>query len=169
MCSGDNAAVMGARPDMISTSNDDDLTAVEHRLAAAVGSTAWGAALGVGSFLTVEFGPERAVQDPKQRCHGAFHLWVYCSAWRIETATAIIASSEDPRERLEATVRHLDGRTLSGIRIERPSLSASFTFDDGTVLRTFSIFSEEYEHWMFYLPGGSVFTAGPGSSTAWGP
>lgn len=150
------------------SSSDNDLASVESRLAAAYGRTAWGTALGVGSFLTVELGEQQAAPTPQEKTHGEFHLWVYCSAWRIETAQEIIASSEDPREALEAAVRHLDGRSLSEIRIERPSLSTVFSFSGGTVLRTFSIFSKDYEHWMFYLPDGSVFTAGPGSTWSWG-
>jgi hypothetical protein len=43
-----------------------------------------------------------------------------------------------------------------------------FEFGEGAALRTFSIFSKEYEHWMFYLPDGTVFTAGPGATWSWG-
>jgi len=156
------------------TTNDNDLAAVESAFAGAYGQPAWGTALGVGSFLTVEFGQPRpaAGASPDQQGrqarqanpHGEYHLWVYCSAWRIESPQEIIASSEDPREQLASAVRHLDGKVLTRITIERPSLSATFDFEDGTVLRTFAIFSKEYEHWMFYLPDGRVFTAGPGST-----
>jgi hypothetical protein len=80
----------------------------------------------------------------------------------------IVASSEDPRERLQGAVRYLDGRELSLVRMEQPSLSAAFYFDDGIVLRTFSIYSADHEHWMLYLPDGNVFTAGPGTSWSLG-
>ncbi|WP_117214663.1 hypothetical protein [Allorhizocola rhizosphaerae] len=142
------------------------LADVQAKLALATGKVAWGTALGVGSFLTVEFG-ER-VEQAKGKVHGEFHLWVYCSAWRIETPAEIVASSEDPREFLEPTVRSLDGRTLSDIQLDMPSLSSTFAFSDGTRLRTFSIFSKDFDHWMFYLPGGEVFTAGPGSTWSLG-
>jgi hypothetical protein len=144
--------------------NEADIAHVQSRLSAAVGEQAWGTALGVGSFLTVEFGAEK----PDKRGHGEYHLWVYCSAWRIETQTAIIASSEDPRDALQTAISHLDGRTLVGVQLEAPSTAATFEFSDGTVLRTFPIFSKDYEHWMFYLPDGSVFTAGPGTEGSWG-
>lgn len=78
-----------------------------------------------------------------------------------------MAASEDPRERLRSAVRHLDGRAIERITIERPSLSATFRFTDDTVLRTFSVFSECYEHWIFFLPNSTVFTAGPGSTWSW--
>jgi hypothetical protein len=145
------------------SARDDELAAVETMIAAVCGKAAWGTALGVGCFVTVEFGGQRPTRDPKRR-HGEFRLWVYCSAWRIENPREIIASSEDPREQLKTAVKHLDGRTISRITVERPSLSAAFEFADGTMLRTFSIFSKDYEHWIFYLPNGEVFTAGPGSN-----
>jgi hypothetical protein len=102
--------------------SDNDLAGVEPRLAAAYGRAAWGTALGVGRFLTVEFGAQRAEPDPGRRVHGEFHLWVYCSAWRIDTPRDIVTASEDPREHLETAVPYLDGRTLSAIRIQPPSL-----------------------------------------------
>src|SRR5215211_7238300 len=111
------------------------LAEVEAKLALATGKTAWAATLGVGSFLTVEFG-ERVEQE-KGKVHGEFHLWIYCSAWRIETPSQIVASSEDPREVLEPIVSYLDGRTLSSIQLDLPSMSSTFVFSDGTRLRTF--------------------------------
>ncbi|MEO3930482.1 hypothetical protein ABGB07_42540 [Micromonosporaceae bacterium B7E4] len=141
------------------------LADVQARLSAAVGRTAWGTALGIGSFLTVEFGDR--IERPQGKAHGEFHLWVYQSAWRIEMQGAVLASSEDPREALEESVRYLDGRALTAIAIEAPSLSATFSFTDGLVLRTFSVFTADVDHWMFYLPGGDVFTAGPGPTWIW--
>jgi hypothetical protein len=140
------------------------LADVQARLGAAVGRTAWGTALGAGSFLTVEFG-DRVEQPGK--AHGEFHLWVYQSAWRIEMPGAVLASSEDPREALEQSVRYLDGRALTAIAIEAPSMSATFSFTDGLVLRTFSVYTADADHWMFYLPSGDVFTAGPGPAGSW--
>lgn len=142
------------------------LAEVEAKLALATGKTAWGTTLGVGSFLTVEFGDR--VEQEKGKVHGEFHLWVYCSAWRIETSSQIVASSEDPREVLEPVVSYLDGRTLSSIQLDLPSMSSTFAFSDDMRLRTFSIFSKDFDHWMFYLPGGEVFTAGPGSTWSLG-
>lgn len=129
----------------------------------ALGQAVWGTTLGVGSFLTFELGSRREPDTSGQgRPHGEFHVWVYCSAWRIETTDTVVASSEDDRDVLVEAVRHLDGRTLTAIDVEQPSLSAAFRFSDGTTLRTFSIFSDGYEHWMLYLPDGRVVTAGPG-------
>ncbi len=145
--------------------NQNSLMGVKARLATAIGQTVWGAALGVGSFVTLEFG--RSVEDSRGKVHGEFHLWIYCTAWRIESMEKVIASSEDAREELQTLVPQLNGKLLSGIDIDPISLSAIFSFVDGTALRTFSVFSKEYEHWMFYLPDDQVFSAGPGASWSW--
>ncbi|MFZ1410827.1 MAG: hypothetical protein WAS07_05190 [Micropruina sp.] len=136
-------------------------------LALANGNPTWGTALGVGSFLTLEIGkvepprrPGPGIGDDKP--HGDLHVWVYCSAWRIQTPDAVLASSEDDRELLAKAVLVLDGKRLTAVRIASPSLAASFTFDDGTTLEVFPIFTDGYEHWMIYLPDGDVITAGPG-------
>lgn len=91
------------------------------------------------------------------------HVWVSCSAWRIERPGAVLASSEDDRDSLEAAVRVLDGKGLTDARVGSPSLSLTLTFEDGTTLRTSSVFTDGYEHWMLYLPQGNVVTAGPGT------
>ena len=37
-------------------------------------------------------------------------------------------------------------------------------FSEQVILRLFSIYSEEYEHWMLYTPDANVLCVGPGSS-----
>jgi hypothetical protein len=141
------------------------LDEVKARFATAIGKAAWGTAMGEGSFLTVEIGD--AVEQVGRKMHGEFHLWIYCSAWRIETPLEVLASSEDDRDTLKSRVGLLDGRSLDGIEIEQPSLSATFRFSGDVRLRTFSIFTHDVEHWLFYLPDGAVFTAGPSSRWSW--
>lgn len=133
------------------------------------GAAIWGTTLGVGSFLTFEMGNALPAGRPRagdgeDKRHGDVHVWVYCSAWRLETKDAVLASSEDDRDRLATGVLALDGKLLTRLEIAEPSLAATFTFSDDTVLEVFPIFTDGYEHWMIYLPDGDVITAGPGSA-----
>jgi len=137
---------------------DDPLAQIDAKLAAAVGEVVRGCALGADGVLTVKFGEQ-----------GAFRLMIHQSAWRIETGTTVIASSQDDRASSEPLVRQLDGRTLTGIVVELPSLSATFAFSDSLRLKTFSVFTQEAEHWMLHLPDGETFTAGPGTQWTSGP
>ena len=76
---------------------EDDLAAVEEAVAQMYGKRAWGTALGFGSFLTVEFGAPEAAPDPGGPVHGEFHLWVYCTAWRIENGCGSSGGRAGPR------------------------------------------------------------------------
>ncbi len=146
-------------------------TEVSNRLAGLVGLRAWGAALGIGSFLTLEFGDPlptlpsaRTANRKSPRQHGAWHLWLYCCAWRIDEPAGIVAASEDARDGLLAAVGRLDGATVVAVNIDSQGCALQIEFDAGLTLTTFAIFSTEYEHWFAYLPDGMVVTAGPGFS-----
>lgn len=143
-----------------------DLQQIETLIAPLLQQPAWGVRLGVGSFVTVEFG---APVVREGRPHGEWHLWVYCCAWRLETPTAVLAGSEDERPKLEEAVKNLEGRTLLSVELMAPSLQATLLFDTGLRLHLLPVTSEEYEHWLLYLPDGNVLVIGPGSSWACEP
>ncbi len=128
-----------------------------------VGQTAWGPKLGIGSFLTVEFGARRAATEPSGVDHGEFHLWAYCAAWRLDSGDAMVVASEDERDTIKARVPQLDGRAVEGAVVS-DTLEFVVSFDGGLRLSVFPIFSEGFEHWILFLPTGDVYTAGPGST-----
>lgn len=83
-----------------------------------IGEVAWGSALGVGSSCTIEFGIAlRVVGASHKRFHGARHLWVYCSAWRIEEAKTIC--SEDRRRKSAVSIPRLDTHKVTDIALGR--------------------------------------------------
>lgn len=148
--------------------NTDDLVLAHERLNGACGLPAWGAIHSVGSMISLEFGAQR----PDDPSHGAYTLFVYQAAWRWETADRILLSSEDPARVLRDAVSRMNQLTLTAVRVETPSLSARFDFDDGSRLRTFTIHTsaeDGMEHWMMFLPDDQVFAAGPGGEWSLGP
>lgn len=145
------------------TVTESDLREIENKVSSLLGQKAWGTELGVGSFVTIEFGSERAAAEAGERPHGEWHLWVYCCAWRLETEDEVVAASEDPREKLQTAVQRLNDHVLQAVKVERPALETTFTFEGGLTLRLFPIFSENFEHWMLYDPNGFVLTVGPGT------
>lgn len=140
-----------------------DLQEIHAKIAPVLDTPAWGVKLGVGSFITIEFGPSRTREGAKH-AHGEWHLWVYYCAWRLDQENDVLAASEDPRPTMEAAVRRLEGQALRSVEVSAPALETTFRFSDGLVLRLFPIYSQEYEHWMFYTPDGHVLTIGPGTS-----
>ncbi|NET59734.1 MAG: hypothetical protein F6K47_27370 [Symploca sp. SIO2E6] len=141
-----------------------DIRQVQTMVDTIVSHKAWGASLGVGSFITLEFGNPLPSNGEHQQTHGEWHLWIYCCAWRIEEGNEVLASSEDPRAKIELAVRRLEGLALNSIQLMPPAWDTVFNFDEEVFLRSFSIYSEESEHWMLYMPNGKVLSVGPGSS-----
>jgi hypothetical protein len=139
---------------------EEDIQGVLACILPALGSCAWGTALGHGSFLTIEFGapvPEGA----GRKLHGNFHLWVSYAAWRIEDNLAVWVASEDPREKAAEVVKRLDGRSLVSVTLAGPSSDATFEFEGGVRLRVFCDRTEEGEQWSFFFPPGQVVVVGP--------
>jgi hypothetical protein len=130
-----------------------------------VGQAAWGVALGEGSFVTIEFGEVVSPESSAEKAHGTWHLWVYCCAWRLETQDDVLAYSEDDRGRLAEVVKSLEGQVLEGMAIDFPGGDTVLRFSGGLVLRLMPIYAEDYEHWILYMPEGSL-VFGPG--TRWG-
>ncbi len=128
-----------------------------------LGQKAWGISLGVGSFLTLEFGQILLSSDKHQRIHGEWHLWIYNCAWRLEEGDKVLAASEDERGKIEQAIQHLEGLVLQSVDLLPPVWDTVFTFEHQVILRLFSIHSEGYEHWMLYTPDGNVLSLGPGS------
>jgi len=148
---------------MIGVSNDPGPRSVEYTdrsqlrelVRSMVGRPAWSPALGIGSYLTLEVGARAGT-------HGEYHVWLYCTAWRLDRGTELLCGSEDERGEMTKAIAVLDGRTVATAEVS-DGLDLTLGFDDGTVLRAFPIFSRGYEHWMVFAPNGYVYTAGPGS------
>ncbi|MCL2848582.1 MAG: hypothetical protein FWE61_00885 [Micrococcales bacterium] len=126
----------------------------------------WGSKLGLGSSLRLNFG-QAHMGDPRfGQWYGAWHLWIYFAAWRIETPGSVLGACEDSREEMERAIVSLDGKVLSECDVDIPSLSPTFHFSDGTRLRTFTHYNMEGggEQWMLFRRDGMVRVVGPGYS-----
>jgi hypothetical protein len=141
---------------------------VQAKINPLLGQKAWGVSLGLGSFLTLEFGEPLPTDDKHPKVHGEWHLWLYNCAWRLEEKDEILTASEDDQDKLEIAIRRLENLTLTSVDLVFPALDAIFIFEHQVVLRLFAIHSEEYEHWLLYIPDGNVLTVGPGNCWSYG-
>jgi hypothetical protein len=143
-----------------------DIHVIEEKLKPLLGKKAWGVALGVGSFITLEFGRPLAPYATKQGrevIHGEWHLWVYDCAWRLETADGVLVASEDDRNEIEEAIKSLEGAALKLVELFPPALDTLLKFDNGLTLRLFPIYSNDADHWMLFTPEKKVLTIGPGT------
>ncbi|MGH2480985.1 MAG: hypothetical protein ACRDHW_15125 [Ktedonobacteraceae bacterium] len=151
-----------------------DIAEIQAKLQGVVGQKAWGVAHGVGSFVTIEFGQPLPPENPKGKSHGEWHLWVYGGAWRLEKGEHVIVASEDDQTKIEAEIKYLEGCVLQSFEVMTPALDALLTFEQESVLRIFSIYSEEtddrgMESWMLFTPdAGNVITVHPGGRWSYG-
>lgn len=129
-----------------------------------LGKRAWGAKLGMGSFITAELGEILPPTRKWRREHGEWHLWITYAAWRLERGSDILAACEDPRPKSQAAVESLNGLTLVSVDMLSPALDTLFVFDSDVRLRLFPVYSEGYEHWQLFTPDGNVLILGPGTS-----
>lgn len=139
-----------------------------------LGMPCWGVKRGQGSFLTLEFGaPSVSVREPitsesgsaKVRralarrhvvVHGAWHLWIYCCEWRVESGGRTVGDSSAWR-RIDAAARVLDGQKLIGITLAPRGARTKFVFDLGAVLET-RPYDRTSEQWSLYTPTGRVIS-----------
>jgi hypothetical protein len=141
-----------------------DLYEIQATVAPLLRHKAWNVSLGVGSFITLEFGEPLPLGEQDKRIHGEWHLWVYMCAWRLEKNNEFIAGCEDPRDQLIEDVKLMEGLAIKSIEILAPACDTIIHFEDEVILRLFSIYSKENEHWMLFAPDGNVLVMGPGTS-----
>lgn len=140
---------------------EKDILDIQSIIRPLLGKKAWGVSLGVGSFITLEFGTLHPTNRSPKRPRGEWHLWVTHCAWRLEDESEVVAGSEDPRSNLKQAVQRINGLALRSVTITAPALETTLAFD-GVFLHLFPIYSAEFEHWLLFDPGGKVLRIGPG-------
>jgi len=126
------------------------------------GHRPWRVRLGVGSFLTFEFGPKLRVNGHE---HGSWHLWIYLSDWTLTHAGREVVSSESDRRAISIAVRRLEEAEFSGIDFKRRTSRTAFSFGDFRLLVTPADYIDEPNqddhYWLFFMPEHRVMAVGP--------
>jgi hypothetical protein len=147
-----------------------------------IGLPSWSVMKGRGSFVTMEFGdPELTIGEERPHrlnidgvdprtvmkrhtvVHGAWHLFIYCCLWRLETDGVEIAHCELDDVTIARALGILNGQALTSVEVDPRTGGSKFTFDLGGVLFTHpapagSYDDEPVEQWMLYQPSGTVLT-----------
>lgn len=125
-----------------------------------LGREAWSVKLGIGSFLTMEFGNPISISANDKR--GEWYLWIYCAGWYLENPNGVFIGSEDSRDILGKEVRVLEGHKLENILISTVAFETKFFFDNGIVLHTFPLsFFDDCESWKLFTPEKRVLIVYP--------
>ena len=126
------------------------------------GTSPWRVKLGVGSFLTFEFGPRVRANH---HIHGKWHLWIYLSNWKLSRRERPLVDSDSDRRGIEAAARRLEGLSFTDIKFQNRSRETAFLFGDFRLVVSPADYIENPDSrdyfWMFFMPDDEVLTVGP--------
>lgn len=124
--------------------------------------------LGLGSFLTLDFGKElskeyRTRKGIQTMYFGEWHFWVYMCAWRIDLKGMPIIGSSDDREEIKSRLVDLNQKKLERFTVQNTSFDAILQFESDYELKLFSENVVDSEQWLLYTRENMTFVAGPGA------
>jgi hypothetical protein len=128
-----------------------------------VGQRPWRARLGVGSFLTFDFG-RRIKEDHHFR--GEWHLWIYLAKWSLIHGDRKLADSDSERQTIDVAIRRLEYSELRKVKFNTQNLVTEFIFGHFRLVVSPADYLEDPddrdEYWLFFMPDNTVLTVGPG-------
>jgi hypothetical protein len=138
----------------------EDINQITEIFKPLLGEVAWNVKLGIGSFLTMEFGNSISISSSDKR--GEWYLWIYCGGWYLENPNGVFIGSEDSRDNIGKEIQVLEGHKLINILISTVAFETRFVFDDGIVLHTFPLsFFDDCESWKLFTPVKKVLLINP--------
>lgn len=134
-----------------------------------LGTPAWGAKRGAGSFLTLEFGsPRLRVRNPildseieqlrRRRITicGTWHLWIQSDKWEILENQTVIVNSFATDGSIEIAIAKIDGRILDNVYFDEVNKETLFEFEDSFHIKTYSVIESNSPQWSLYRPDENV-------------
>ena len=120
-----------------------------------LGQKAWGAKVGWGSFVTIEFGSKRLQHH---HYHGDWHLWLYQCDWTLRSQTHEMANSESKKGLMQTAIDNLNDRQLLETFFDQQHGATEFLFEGNLRLRCQPYTDAEptEECWMLFMPDKQV-------------
>jgi hypothetical protein len=92
-----------------------------------IGQKAWGASVGWGSFVTIEFGSKRLHH---RHYPGDWHLWLYQCEWDLSSNGRLLAHSESKKKVMQLAIDNLNGAELKSFSFDSQRMMTGFSFDN---------------------------------------
>jgi len=140
---------------------------IQEHFKSIIGHRPWRARLGMGSFLTFDFG--RRIKDDGH-FRGEWHLWIYQASWRLIHGDRELADSDSERQTIEVAIRRLEnpGCELSNVTFDPQNTVTEFVFGQFRLIVSPAEYlddpDERDEYWLFFMPDNTVLTVGPGGT-----
>ncbi|MFZ0322452.1 MAG: hypothetical protein WAL56_25220 [Candidatus Sulfotelmatobacter sp.] len=120
-----------------------------------IGQKAWGASVGNGSFVTIEFGEKRLY---RRHYHGQWHLWLYLCEWDLTSNDRLLARSESKRKVMQLAIDNLNGLELRSFAFDSQRMATEFGFELNVSLRCrpYTDAAPDEDCWVLFMPDGQV-------------
>jgi hypothetical protein len=120
-----------------------------------IGQKAWGASVGYGSFVTIEFGRKHRYH---RRDHGEWHLWLYQCDWELHSRDRLLAHSESKKHVMQLAIDNLNGAALTKLSFDPQLMRTDFAFDNDLHLgcKPYPDADADEEYWMLFMPDQQV-------------
>lgn len=107
-----------------------------------IGLKPWRLKLGIGSFVTIEFGEPEASPHGRVR-HGEWHLWFYMCRWKFVERGQALVDSDDERTLTQKTFENLELGYVESVLIPRTSVNLQLKRSTELLIRTTSTSSKQ--------------------------
>jgi hypothetical protein len=116
-----------------------------------IGQKAWGASVGWGSFVTIEFGRKRLYN---RHYHGDWHLWLYQCDWDLSSNGRLLAHSESKKKVMQLAIDNLNGAELKSFSFDSQQMITGFSFEHGLHLscKPYPNAVPDEECWILFTP-----------------
>lgn len=122
----------------------------------------WKVKLGVGSFLTFEFGPRVRAHG---HLRGQWRLWIYLSNWKLFRGNRQLVDSDADRNLMTVATRRLEEKALTNLDFNVDTRETTFSFGDFRLVVSPADYldnpDEQDQYWMFFMPDNEVLAVGP--------
>lgn len=129
-----------------------------------IGELCWRASLSYGDELMLHIGSKipYAQKSMVVREKGAWILGTRATAWRIESATCTLITSEENAEIAKQKVREIENTKITVFETNYPDLNLAVVFSNGCKL-TLLPDTEDFElpYWELFTPDKMLFKVGP--------
>jgi hypothetical protein len=137
------------------------MTDIRHYFKPVLGLPAWRVKLGVGSFVTFEFGRRKKVDG---HIHGEWHLWIYLSNWALLHGERQLVDSDSDRRVISVALRRLEGVALTDVQLDPRDFRTTFVFGNFGLVVSAADYLDDPDkrdhYWLFFMPG-EVLRVGP--------
>ncbi len=121
---------------------------------------------GFGSFIAIQFGMNLISLSCSAKkifdIRSEWYFWVDMSFWDLKVNGKIATHDDDKREKIDHTVKKLEGKRLLNVEILSDEYDMMLVFENGISLHLIANNrKEDYKQWSLFTPDKMILTAGP--------